>query len=90
MLSDDGDMRAKGYKNLIDFLSVKLNNENVCPRDQQIERNELEEQVSSLQSQLLKQRSRSDLAVEMAAEQRDIPTQQVEMRIDEQADNPTP
>ena len=65
MLSDDGDMRATVYKNIIDFLLVKLNNDNVCPRDQQIERNELEEQGA-------------------------IPTQQVEMRIDEQADKPTP
>jgi len=82
MLSDDGDMRATVYKNIIDFLSVKLNNDNVRLCDQQIERNEFEEQVSSLQSQLLKERSRSDAAVEMAAEQGDIPTEQVEMRID--------
>ena len=81
MFSNDLDRRATVYKNIIDFLSVKLNNDNVRLRDQQIERNELEEQVSSLQSQLLKERS--DGAVEMAAEQEDIPIQQVEMRIDE-------
>ena len=69
MLSDGGDMRATVNKNIIDFLSVKLNNDNVRLRDQQIERNELEEQVSSLQSQLLKEHSRSDSEVEMAAEQ---------------------
>ena len=45
----------------------------------------MEEQVSSLQSQLLKERSRSDAAVEMAAEQGDMWTDEVEMRIDEQA-----
>ncbi len=82
MLSDGGDMRATVHKNIIDFLSVKLNNDNVRLRDQQIERNQLEEQVSSLQCQLLKERSRSGAAVEMAAEQGDIPTEQVEMRID--------
>ena len=89
MLSDDGDMRATVYKNIIDVLSVKLNNDNVRLRDHQLEKNDLEKQVSELERQLLLERSRSDVAVEMAAEQGDMSTDEVEMRIDEQAGNLT-
>ena len=89
MLSDDGDMRATVYKNIIDVLSVKLNNDNVRLRDHQLEKNDLEKQVSELERQLLLERSRSDAAVEMAAEQGDMSTDEVEMRIDEQAGNLT-
>ena len=52
MLSDDGDMRATVYKNIIDVLSVKLNNDNSCPRDQQIERNELEAGILAIKPTL--------------------------------------
>ena len=89
MLSDDGDMRATVYKNIIDVLSVKLNNDNVRLRDHQLEKNDLEKQVSELERQLLLERSRSDAAVEMAAEQGEMSTDEVEMRIDEQAGNLT-
>ena len=42
MLSDNGDVRATVYKNIIDVLSEKLNNDNIRMRDHQLEKSENE------------------------------------------------
>jgi uncharacterized protein YjaG (DUF416 family) len=45
MLSDNGDVRATVYKNIIDVLSEKLNNDNIRMRDHQLEKSENESRL---------------------------------------------
>lgn len=84
MLRNDGDMRATVYKNIIDVLSVKLNNDNVRLRDYQMEKSRYEARLTGLERQLLEERLRSDAAVEMAAERGDMSIDEVAMHIDQQ------
>ena len=65
-------MRATVYKNIIDVLSVKLNNDNVRLRDYQLEKSRYEARIAVLERQLLEERLRSDAAVEMAAARGDM------------------
>ena len=71
MLSDNGDVRATVYKNIIDVLSEKLNNDNIRMRDHQLEKSENESRLLGAERQLLQERLRLDAAVEMAAERGD-------------------
>ena len=90
MLSDDGDVRATVYKNIIDVLSEKLNNDNIRMRDHQLEKSEYESRLLGFERQLLQERLRFDTSVEMAAERGDMTNDEVVMQIDEQVGNPTP
>ena len=90
MLSDDGDVRATVYKNIIDVLSEKLNNDNIRMRDHQLEKNEYESRLLGFERQLLQERLRFDTSVEMAAERGDMTKDEVVMQIDEQVDDLTP
>ena len=69
LLSDDGDVRATVYKNIIDVLSEKLNNDNIRMRDHQLEKSEYESRLLGFERQLLQEHLRLGAAVEMAAEQ---------------------
>ena len=90
MLSDDGDVRATVYKNIIDVLSEKLNNDNIRMRDHQLEKSEYESRLLGFERQLLQERLRFDTSVEMAAERGDMTKDEVVMQIDEQVGNLTP
>ena len=90
MLSDDGDVRATVYKNIIDVLSEKLNNDNIRMRDHQLEKSEYESRLLGFERQLLQERLRFDTSVEMAAERGDMTKDEVVMQIDEPVGNLTP
>ena len=53
-------MRATVYRNIIDELSDKLNNDNVRLRDYQIEHDRFQAQLSVLQHQLDQQEVRTE------------------------------
>ena len=90
MLSDNGDVRATVYKNIIDVLSEKLNNDNIRMRDHQLEKSENESRLLGFERQLLQERLRLGAAVEMAAERGDMTKDEVAKQIDEQVGNLTP
>ena len=90
MLRDDGNVRATVYKNIIDVLSEKLNNDNVRLRDYQLEKSRYESHLAVQERQLLQERLRSDAAIEMAADRGDMSIDEVAMQIDEQVGNLTP
>ena len=90
MLRDDDDMRATVFKNIIDVLSAKLNNDNVCMRDYQLEKSRYEERIAVLERRLLEERLRSDAAIEMAAERGDMSIDEVAMHIEGQVGNSVP
>ncbi len=52
MLREDGDMRAMVYKNIIDVLAGKLNNDNVRLRDYQMEKTKFETRVQAVEKML--------------------------------------
>ena len=52
MLSDDGDVRVTVYKNIIDVLSEKLNNDNIRMRDHQLEKSEYGSRLLGFERQL--------------------------------------
>jgi CRP-like cAMP-binding protein len=80
MLSDDGDVRATVYNNIIDVLSEKLNNDNIRMRDHQLEKSEYESRLLGFERQLLQERLRFDTSVEMAAERGDMTKDEVVMQ----------
>jgi CheY-like chemotaxis protein len=90
MLRDDGDVRAMVYKNIIDVLSGKLNNDNIRMRDYQLEKDRYESRLAVLERQLLRERLHCEVAVEMAAERGDMSIDEVTMQIDEQVGNLIP
>ena len=90
MLSDDGDVRVTVYKNIIDVLSEKLNNDNIRMREHQLEKSEYESRLLGFEHQLLQERLRLDAAVEMAAERGELTKDEVAKQIDEQVCNLTP
>jgi CRP-like cAMP-binding protein len=55
-MKEDRDMRGTVYRNIIDVLSDKLNNDNVRLRDYQIERDQYQGQLSVLQRRLTQRR----------------------------------
>ena len=83
-MKEDREMRATVYRNIIDVMSQKLNNDNVRLRDHQIERDRFQGKISVLQRQLDQQEARTNAAVELAANYGDVSRDEVELQINEQ------
>ncbi|MGY8822859.1 MAG: cyclic nucleotide-binding domain-containing protein [Candidatus Latescibacterota bacterium] len=71
MMRDDSDMRATVYKNIIDVLADKINNDNVRLRDYQMEKTKFETRVQAIEKVLKEQHMRTQLAMGLAAERSD-------------------
>ena len=84
MLRNDGDMRATVYKNILDVLSVKLNNDNVRLRDYQLEKSRYEARLTVLERHLEEQRLRAEAALEIAVERGEMSRDELSMYIDAQ------
>lgn len=83
MMRDDSDMRATVYKNIIDVLSDKLNNDNVRLRDYQMEKTKFETRVQAIEKVLKEQKARTQVAMDIAAEQSDQTVDEIAMHIEE-------
>jgi CheY-like chemotaxis protein len=83
MMRDDSDMRATVYKNIIDVLADKLNNDNVRLRDYQMEKTKFETRVQAIEKALKEQQMRTQLAMGLAAERSDQTTDEIAMHIEE-------
>ena len=83
-LKEDREMRASVYRNIIDVMSLKLNNDNIRLRDYQIQRDRFQGQISVLQRQLAQQEARTLAAVELAATHGDMSHDEVELQINDQ------
>ena len=84
LLRNDSTVRATVYKNIIDVLCDKLNNDNARMSDYQLEKKRSEVRVSALERQLLDEKRRSDTAIEMVAARGDMSAEKVAAQIDEQ------
>ena len=84
LLRKDSTVRATVYKNIIDVLCDKLNNDNARMSDYQLEQKRSEVQVSALERQLLEEKRRSDAVIKMVAAHGDVNTEKVAAQIDEQ------
>lgn len=84
LLRDDRDMRGIVYRNIIDVLSDKLNNDNVRLRDHQLEKSRYDGRIGVLERRLNEQEQRTRLAIELAAEKGDMAFDEVELHIEDQ------
>ena len=84
LLRDDRDMRGTVYRNIIDVLSARLNNDNVRLRDYQLEKDRYDGRIGVLERRLNEQEHRTRLAIELAAEKGDMARDEVELQIEDQ------
>lgn len=71
MMREDSAMRATVYKNIIDVLSFKLNNDNVRLRDYQMEQSKSEIRLQAKDKELKRQELRTLAAMRMVADRGD-------------------
>ena len=83
MLREDSEMRATVYKNIIDVLSDKLNNDNVRLRDYQMEKTKFEMRVQVMEKTFKEQQARTQVAISLAAESSDRSTDEIALHIEE-------
>lgn len=83
MLRDDSEMRATVYKNIIDVLSDKLNNDNVRLRDYQMEKTKFETRVQAMEKMLKEQKARTQVAMTLAAKHSDQSVDEISLHIED-------
>ncbi len=71
MMREDSAMRATVYKNIIDVLSFKLNNDNVRLRDYEMQKTKSEIRLQAKEKEFKEQEQRTQVAMKMVAERGD-------------------
>jgi len=81
VLREDVDMKVKVYRAIIDVLADKLNNDNTRLRDYQMEKRRYEGRLAVSRRKLEEQRSRLEIATEIAATSGDMAADEIELLI---------
>ena len=90
ILSEDSDMRSTVYRNIIDVLSAKLNNDNVRMSAYQEEKERFEMRLAASERKLAAQCLRTEAAVNMASKIGNMTPEEISMHIDGEAQGFTP
>jgi CheY-like chemotaxis protein len=84
MLRDDRDLRAMVYRNIIDVLALKLNNDNVRLRDHQMAARRFEGRIAVFERRLREQEHRARLALDLLVQQGGGDRDELAARLDAQ------
>lgn len=89
-LRDDVDLQVQIYRNIIEILSAKLDNDNVRLREYQLEKDRMERQLQVLERRIAAQVQRAQAALDLALQHCQVPREEIELYVEDQVKDLVP